>query len=89
MELKKTALHDVHVNLGAKMVEFAGFHMPIQYRSIREEHLRVRTTVGVFDVSHMGEIIISGPRALDMVQKVTINDAAKLEIGQVQYSAMC
>ncbi len=89
MELKKTALHDVHVQLGAKMVEFAGFHMPIQYHRIREEHIRVRTTVGVFDVSHMGEIIISGPKALDMVQKVTINDASKLAIGQVQYSAMC
>ncbi|MHB2148056.1 glycine cleavage system aminomethyltransferase GcvT [Calditrichota bacterium LG25] len=89
MELKKTALHDIHVKLGARMVEFAGFHMPIQYHSIREEHIRVRKTVGVFDVSHMGEIIISGPKALEMVQKITINDAAKLEIGQVQYSAMC
>ena len=89
MELKKTALHDVHVKLGAKMVAFAGFHMPIQYHSIREEHIRVRTTVGVFDVSHMGEIIIRGAKALDMVQKVTINDAAKLDVGQVQYSAMC
>ena len=89
MELKKTALHDVHVQLGARMVEFAGFHMPIQYRSIREEHRRVRETVGVFDVSHMGEIEIKGPRALDMVQKVTINDASKLAVGQVQYSAMC
>ncbi len=89
MELKKTALHDVHVQLGARMVEFAGFEMPIQYRSIRDEHRRVRETVGVFDVSHMGEIIIKGPKALDMVQKVTINDASKLEVGQVQYSAMC
>ncbi len=89
MELKKTALHDVHVKLGARMVEFAGFHMPIQYRSIREEHMRVRQTVGVFDVSHMGEIEISGPKALEMVQKITINDAAALEVGQAQYSAMC
>ncbi len=89
MELKKTALHDIHVKLGARMVPFAGFHMPIQYHSIRDEHVRVRTTVGVFDVSHMGEIVITGPKALDMVQKVTINDAAKLEVGQVQYSAMC
>ena len=89
MNLKKTALHDVHVQLGARMVEFAGFHMPIQYHSIREEHRRVRETVGVFDVSHMGEIIIKGPKALDMVQKVTINDASKLSVGQVQYSAMC
>lgn len=89
MELKKTALHDVHVQLGARMVEFAGFEMPIQYRGIRDEHRRVRETVGVFDVSHMGEILIKGPKALEMVQKVTINDASKLEVGQVQYSAMC
>ncbi len=89
MTLKQTSLHDIHVKLGARMVEFAGYHMPIQYRSIREEHRRVRHTVGVFDVSHMGEIEISGPQALAMVQKITINDAAQLEIGQVQYSAMC
>jgi len=89
MTLKKTALHEIHVKLGARMVEFAGYHMPIQYHSIREEHRRVRNTVGVFDVSHMGEIEISGAKALDMVQKITINNAAQLEIGQVQYSAMC
>ncbi|MBN2425491.1 MAG: glycine cleavage system aminomethyltransferase GcvT [Calditrichaceae bacterium] len=89
MSLKHTALHDIHEKSGAKMVEFAGFHMPIQYTSIREEHRRVRETVGVFDVSHMGEIEISGPAALQMVQKITINDAAKLVIGQIQYSAMC
>ncbi len=89
MNLKKTALYDEHVKLGARMVEFAGFMMPIQYHSIRQEHLRVRQTVGVFDVSHMGEIIVKGPAALDMVQKITINDASKLEVGQVQYSAMC
>ena len=89
MSLKHTALHDIHEKSGAKMVEFAGFHMPIQYTSIREEHRKVRETVGVFDVSHMGEIEISGPAALNMVQKITINDAAKLAIGQIQYSAMC
>ncbi len=89
MDLKYTALHDVHVKLGAKMVEFAGYHMPVQYSSIRDEHRRVRKTVGVFDVSHMGEIEISGAAALDMVQKITINDASALETGQVQYSAMC
>jgi len=89
MEIKQTALHDIHVKLGAKMVEFAGFHMPIQYHSIRDEHMRVRTTVGVFDVSHMGEFEISGPRALEMVQKITVNDAAALAVNQVQYSAMC
>lgn len=87
--MKKTALNNIHHKLGAKMVEFAGFEMPIQYSSIREEHRRVRNTVGVFDVSHMGEIEIWGKEALNMVQKITINDAAILKIGQVQYSAMC
>ncbi|MEJ2056118.1 MAG: glycine cleavage system aminomethyltransferase GcvT, partial [Calditrichaceae bacterium] len=89
MSLKHTALHDEHVKSGGKMVEFAGFEMPLQYRSIREEHKRVRETVGIFDVSHMGEIEISGKNALSMVQKITINDAAILRPGQVQYSAMC
>jgi aminomethyltransferase len=87
--MKKTALYPIHVRLNAKMVPFAGFEMPIQYNSIRAEHRRVRKTVGVFDVSHMGEIEIWGNGALDMVQKLTINDAAQLQIGQVQYSAMC
>ncbi|MGD9899116.1 MAG: glycine cleavage system aminomethyltransferase GcvT, partial [Calditrichaceae bacterium] len=89
MELKKTALYEVHEKLGARMVEFAGFQMPIQYHSIRDEHRRVRKSVGVFDVSHMGEIEITGPRALEMTQLITINDASILDIGQVQYSAMC
>jgi aminomethyltransferase len=87
--MKKTALHDVHLGLNAKMVPFAGYEMPIQYHSIRAEHRRVRDTVGVFDVSHMGEIEVRGDNAIDMVQKVTINDAAALAVGQVQYSAMC
>jgi aminomethyltransferase len=87
--MKKTALYDQHVKHGARMVEFAGYAMPVQYRGIREEHRRVRTTVGVFDVSHMGEIEIGGEKALAMVQKITINDAATLAVGQVQYSAMC
>ena len=87
--MKKTALNAIHHELGAKMVEFAGYEMPIQYRGIRDEHRRVRETVGVFDVSHMGEIEIRGDNALDMVQKITINDASVLEVGQVQYSAMC
>ena len=89
MELKKTALYEIHKKLGAKLVEFAGYEMPIQYKGIREEHRRVRETVGVFDVSHMGEIEISGAGALETVQKLTINDASKLENGMVQYSAMC
>lgn len=87
--MKKTALNAIHHKLGAKMVEFAGYEMPIQYRGIRDEHRRVRETVGVFDVSHMGEIEVRGDKALEMVQKITINDASVLEIGQVQYSAMC
>lgn len=87
--MKKTALNAIHHKLGAKMVEFAGYEMPIQYRGIRDEHRRVRETVGVFDVSHMGEIEIWGETALELVQKLTINDASVLEIGQVQYSAMC
>jgi aminomethyltransferase len=87
--MKKTALHGIHVQLGAKMVPFAGYEMPIQYHSIRAEHRRVRETVGVFDVSHMGEIEIDGDNAIDLVQKITINNAADLAVGQVQYSAMC
>lgn len=89
MDLKKTALYDTHVRLGAKMVPFAGYSMPVQYKGIREEHRRVRETVGVFDVSHMGEIIISGPRALEMTERLTINDVAGLVVGQAQYTAMC
>ncbi len=87
--MKRTALYDMHVRHNAKLVEFAGYEMPVQYHSIRDEHRKVRESVGVFDVSHMGEIEIRGARALDMVQKITINDAAALETGQAQYSAMC
>jgi len=75
--------------MGAKMVEFAGYHMPVQYHSIRDEHRRVRETVGVFDVSHMGEVEIRGATSLPMVQKISTNDAALLSPGQAQYSAMC
>jgi len=89
VEPKKTALYEVHRRLGAKIVEFAGFLMPIQYTSIMEEHRRVRTTVGVFDVSHMGEIEFWGEKALEFLQYMTINDVARLEIYQAQYSAMC
>jgi aminomethyltransferase len=89
LALKHTALYNEHIKLGARMVEFAGYEMPVQYRGIRDEHKRVRETVGIFDVSHMGEIEISGPGALDMVQKITINDAERLVEGQVQYTAMC
>jgi aminomethyltransferase len=89
MTLKRTAFHERHVALGGKIVGFGGYEMPVQYTGILEEHQRVRTTVGVFDVSHMGEVEVWGRDALAFVQKVTINDAAKLTEGRVQYSAMC
>lgn len=87
--MKKTRLNNLHKKLGAKMVEFAGYEMPIQYSSIIAEHKAVRNSVGVFDVSHMGEIFITGDKSLDFVQHITINDASKLSPGRVQYSAMC
>jgi glycine cleavage system T protein (aminomethyltransferase) len=87
--MKKTKFYDIHVKNGAKIVEFAGYQMPIQYSSIIGEHKTVRKSVGVFDVSHMGEVFIRGDRALDFVQEITINDASKLNDGRVQYSAMC
>jgi aminomethyltransferase len=86
MEIKKITLNDLHEKLGAKMVPFAGFQMPVRYSSDIEEHLAVRNAVGVFDVSHMGEFLIRGPRALDLIQRVTSNDASKLYDGKVQYS---
>lgn len=87
--MKKTKFYSIHEKLGAKIVEFAGYYMPIQYSSIIAEHKAVRNSVGVFDVSHMGEIFITGNRALDFVQHITINDASVLFPGRVQYSAMC
>jgi aminomethyltransferase len=86
---KKTPLYSLHTALGAKMVEFAGFEMPVHYSSIIEEHLAVRRSVGVFDVSHMGEFYVRGKGALSFLQKVTINDVARLKPGRVQYTAMC
>lgn len=87
--MKKTRFNNIHHKLGAKMVEFAGFEMPVQYSSIIAEHKAIRTSVGVFDVSHMGEIFIIGESALDFVQHITVNDASSLTNGRVQYSAMC
>ena len=89
MEAKKTALYETHRKLGAKMVQFGGYWMPIQYRGIFEEHRRVRTTVGVFDVSHMGEFFISGRGAFDFLQRLTTNDVGRLSVYQAQYSLMC
>jgi aminomethyltransferase len=84
--MKKTALFEKHQALGAKIVPFAGYEMPVSYAGIKQEHKCVRENVGVFDVSHMGEFILKGKGALDLIQKVTSNDASKLEIGEVQYS---
>ncbi len=84
--MKKTAFNKYHKELGAKMVEFAGYEMPIEYTGVTDEHLTVRKGVGVFDVSHMGEIWVKGPKAFDFVQKVTTNDVAKLTPGDAQYS---
>ena len=84
--MKNIALHNTHVNLGAKMVPFAGFNMPVQYEGVNVEHTTVRNGVGVFDVSHMGEFLVSGENALALIQKVTSNDASKLAIGDAQYS---
>ena len=87
--MKRTAFYEIHKSLGAKIVEFAGFEMPVQYSGITEEHMSVRNSVGVFDVSHMGEFQVRGKDALPFLQRVTVNDVAKLTEGRVQYSAMC
>jgi len=86
--MKNTALKHIHENLGAKMLPFAGYNMPILYEGVNAEHETVRNAVGVFDVSHMGEFLISGPNALALIQKVTTNDAATLSVGRAQYSCL-
>lgn len=86
--LKKTPLHAAHVALGARMVPFGGWDMPVEYSGITAEHMAVRTAAGLFDVSHMGEVEIAGAGALDAVQHITSNDASKLQVGQIQYSAL-
>jgi aminomethyltransferase len=85
---KKTSLYDEHVKLGARMVAFAGWVMPIQYKGIREEHSAVRNHVGLFDVSHMGEVFVRGPKSLETLQWLTTNDVSKLEKGQAHYSLL-
>lgn len=87
--LKITPLNQIHKALNARMVPFAGWEMPVQYTGVIDEHLAVRKSCGLFDVSHMGEIEVSGPKALDAVQKIATNDASKLKNGQVQYSLLC
>jgi aminomethyltransferase len=84
--MKNIALHSIHEKLGAKMVPFAGYNMPVQYEGVTAEHLTVRASVGAFDVSHMGEFLVSGENALALIQKITSNDASKLAIGDAQYS---
>lgn len=86
--MKNTALSQVHTDLGAKMVPFAGYNMPVQYSGVNAEHECVRKGVGVFDVSHMGEFLLTGEKALDLIQKVTSNDASKLFPGRAQYSCL-
>lgn len=88
MEIKNIPLNDLHTKLGGKMVPFAGYNMPVRYSSDIEEHMTVRNGVGVFDVSHMGEFTVKGPNALDLIQRVTSNDASKLTDGQAQYSCL-
>ena len=88
--LRRTPLHGEHVLLDGKIVPFAGFEMPVQYPTgITAEHRAVRTAAGLFDVSHMGEFLVRGPQALDLVQRATVNDASRISVGQAQYSAMC
>lgn len=87
--LQRTALFDTHVEAGAKLVPFAGWEMPVQYAGIREEHVAVRTSAGVFDVSHMGEIRTSGPQALEFLQRVLSNDVARIDVGGAQYALLC
>lgn len=86
--MKTTPLKEKHLALGAKMVDFAGFEMPVHYTNIKEEHKAVREAVGMFDVSHMGEFIVKGKQALELIQLISSNDASKLEIGQAQYACI-
>ena len=87
--LKRTPLYEAHVEAAAKIVDFAGWEMPVQYDGIREEHLRVRDACGVFDVSHMGEIETEGPQAAELLQRLLSNDVSKIEVGGAQYSCLC
>jgi aminomethyltransferase len=88
-ELKQTPLHAAHIEAGAKMVDFGGWHMPVQYEGILAEHKAVREDAGIFDVSHMGEVDFTGPKALDAIQRLITNDAGKLDDGQAVYTAVC
>src|SRR5580692_121500 len=87
--LKRTPLFELHQKLGAKLVEFGGWEMPVQYTSIMDEHLAVRKAAGLFDISHMGEVTISGEAAADFLNHIFVNDVRKLSPGQGQYTLMC
>src|SRR5207244_8204246 len=87
--LKRTPLFFAHQKLGARLIEFGGWEMPVQYTSIIDEHQAVRTAAGLFDISHMGEVIVSGAGALDFLNRALTNDARKLAVGQGQYTLMC
>ena len=84
--MKKTTLYNTHLNLNAKMTPFGGYEMPVQYSGVTKEHLAVRKGVGVFDVSHMGEFMVSGPKAFDLLQYICSNDISKISIGKAQYN---
>lgn len=86
---KRTPFYTIHEQLGAKIIDFGGFDMPVQYAGIRKEHMAVREKAGLFDVSHMGEFIVTGPEASDFIQYISVNDVTKLFPGRAQYSAMC
>ena len=88
-DLRQTPLHDVHVDLGARMVPFAGYEMPVQYDSILDEHRTVRSKVGLFDLSHMGEIELRGDEAVAFLRYALVSDPGALEVGQAQYSMLC
>ena len=88
-ELKRTPLYDLHLQADARMVPFAGYSMPVQYTGVTDEHLAVRSGVGLFDVSHMGEVFFEGPRALEVADRIVTNNLAKLSPGQAAYTVMC
>src|SRR3954463_6922042 len=87
--MKRTPLFTAHQKLGAKLIEFGGWEMPVQYSSIMDEHLCVRKAAGIFDISHMGEILVSGPSGADFLNRTLTNDIHKLAVGQGQYTLMC
>jgi len=87
--LRTTALHSRHASLGGRLVPFAGWEMPVQYQGVMEEHRAVRTACGVFDVSHMGQVSVSGPQALELLQRLTSNDVSKVPVGGAQYGLLC